>query len=79
MDVTTGVMDSIWFSGVVAFGFLPGVLVSLVQIVWIPFWAAGVINGIGHHHGYRNWSTKDASVNIVPWGILSGGVFPAFA
>jgi stearoyl-CoA desaturase (delta-9 desaturase) len=40
---------------------------------WIPFWAAGVINGIGHYFGYRNFETEDASRNIVPWGILVGG------
>ena len=54
-------------------GILPGVLVLATQIVWIPFWAAGVINGIGHFWGYRNWGTEDASTNIVPWGILIGG------
>src|SRR5260370_9592602 len=43
------------------------------EIAWIPFWAAGVINGIGHFWGYRNWSTEDASTNIVPWGIIIGG------
>jgi stearoyl-CoA desaturase (delta-9 desaturase) len=58
---------------VLLFGIVPGVLVFLTQIVWIPFWAAGVINGIGHYWGYRNWSTEDASTNIVPWGILIGG------
>ena len=57
----------------VVFGVVPGVLIFLTQIVWIPFWAAGVINGVGHYRGYRNWSTKDASTNIVPWGILIGG------
>ena len=55
------------------FGIVPGVLIFLTQIVWIPFLAAGVINGIGHYWGYRNWSTEDASTNIVPWGILIGG------
>jgi stearoyl-CoA desaturase (delta-9 desaturase) len=64
---TMGVAD------VVLFGVVPGVLILLTQIVWIPFWAAGVINGIGHFWGYRNWSTEDASTNIVPWGILIGG------
>ena len=44
-----------------------------IQIVWIPFWAAGVINGIGHWFGYRNWSTEDASTNMLPLGILIGG------
>ncbi|MDE2089991.1 MAG: transposase, partial [Gammaproteobacteria bacterium] len=44
-----------------------------VQMMWIPFWAAGVINGIGHYWGYRGYETMDASTNIVPWGILIGG------
>jgi stearoyl-CoA desaturase (Delta-9 desaturase) len=55
------------------FGPVPGALILLTQIVWIPFWAAGVINGIGHFWGYRSWSTEDVSTNIVPWGILIGG------
>jgi stearoyl-CoA desaturase (delta-9 desaturase) len=58
---------------VLLFGIVPGTLIFLTQIAWIPFWAAGVINGIGHFWGYRNWSTEDASTNIVPWGILIGG------
>ena len=58
---------------VILFGVVPGSLIFLTQIAWIPFWAAGVINGIGHYWGYRNWSTGDASTNIVPWGILIGG------
>jgi len=58
---------------VVLLGIVPGVVVLATQIVWIPFWAAGVINGIGHFWGYRSWSTEDASTNIVPWGILIGG------
>ncbi len=58
---------------VVLLGIVPGVLVLATQIVWIPFWAAGVINGIGHFWGYRNWGTEDASSNIAPWGILIGG------
>ncbi|HEY9182274.1 MAG TPA: fatty acid desaturase [Gammaproteobacteria bacterium] len=44
-----------------------------VQMVWIPFWAAGVINGVGHYWGYRNFETQDTSRNIVPLGILIGG------
>jgi stearoyl-CoA desaturase (delta-9 desaturase) len=60
-------------ANVVLFGIVPGVLIFLTQIVWIPFWAAGVINGIGHCWGYRNWPTGDASTNIVPWGVLIGG------
>jgi len=55
------------------FGVIPGLLILLTQIVWIPFWAAGVINGIGHFFGYRNYDCADASKNIVPWGILIGG------
>ena len=55
------------------FGLVPGLLILLVQIIWIPFWAAGVINGIGHYWGYRNWETEDASTNIFPFGILIGG------
>jgi stearoyl-CoA desaturase (delta-9 desaturase) len=58
---------------VVFLGLVPGVIVLVTQIVWIPFWAAGVINGIGHFWGYRSWGTEDASTNIVPWGILIGG------
>jgi len=58
---------------VALFGAVPGLLILVTQIVWIPFWAAGVINGIGHYFGYRNHDCADASVNIVPWGILIGG------
>jgi len=60
---------------VLAFGVVPGMLIWLVQMAWIPFWAAGVINGIGHYWGYRSWDVPapDASKNIVPWGILIGG------
>jgi stearoyl-CoA desaturase (delta-9 desaturase) len=58
---------------VVLFGLVPGVLIFLVQIAWIPFWAAGVINGVGHHFGYRNWPTEDVSTNMSPWGIWIGG------
>src|SRR5437870_5066683 len=58
---------------VMLFGIVPGALILITQIAWIPFWAAGVINGIGHFWGYRNWSTEDASTNIVPWGIIIGG------
>jgi stearoyl-CoA desaturase (delta-9 desaturase) len=58
---------------VALFGIVPGVLIFLTQIVWIPFLAAGVINGIGHFWGYRNWPTEDASTNMAPWGIVIGG------
>src|SRR6476620_752327 len=56
-----------------AFGVVPGALIWLTQIAWIPFWAAGVINGVGHFFGYRSYDVADASTNIVPWGILIGG------
>jgi stearoyl-CoA desaturase (Delta-9 desaturase) len=50
-----------------------GLLVWGVQMIWIPFFAAGVINGIGHWWGYKNGPTKDHSKNILPWGIWIGG------
>jgi stearoyl-CoA desaturase (delta-9 desaturase) len=52
---------------------LAGITIWAVQMVWIPFWAAGVINGVGHFWGYRNYECADASTNIVPWGIIIGG------
>jgi stearoyl-CoA desaturase (delta-9 desaturase) len=58
---------------VALFGVIPGLLVYGVQMAWIPFLAAGVINGLGHHFGYRSYACKDASRNIVPWGIVIGG------
>ena len=58
---------------ILCFGVWPGALIWGVQMIWIPFWAAGVINGIGHFWGYRNFECADASTNIVPWGILIGG------
>ena len=50
-----------------------GLAVWAVQMLWIPVTAAGVVNGIGHYWGYRNFESPDASTNIVPWGILIGG------
>jgi stearoyl-CoA desaturase (delta-9 desaturase) len=50
-----------------------GLTVWAVQMLWIPVTAAGVINGVGHYYGYRNFQVEDASTNIVPWGILIGG------
>jgi stearoyl-CoA desaturase (delta-9 desaturase) len=55
------------------FGVGFGTTVWAVQMLWIPMFAAGVINGIGHFSGYRNYDCADASRNIVPWGILIGG------
>ena len=54
------------------FGWI-GILIWIIQMIWIPFWAAGVINGVGHWIGYRNGETKDRSRNIFPIGILIGG------
>jgi stearoyl-CoA desaturase (delta-9 desaturase) len=67
-----GVFVLLGLNGLI-FGIVPGILVWLVQIAWIPFWAAGVINGVGHFFGYRSYDVADASTNIVPWGILIGG------
>lgn len=50
-----------------------GLVVWGIQMLWIPFWAAGVVNGIGHWFGYRNGTTKDNSRNISPLGIIIGG------
>mgnify|MGYP001216053493 FL=1 len=54
------------------FGFI-GVTIWAIQMMWIPFFAAGIINGVGHYWGYRNFPADDASRNIVPWGIIIGG------
>ena len=54
------------------FGWI-GAVIWGIQMIWIPLWAAGVINGIGHYWGYRNTDTKDDSKNISPWGIIIGG------
>jgi stearoyl-CoA desaturase (delta-9 desaturase) len=50
-----------------------GLVVWGIQMIWIPLWAAGVINGLAHWWGYRNTDTKDTSRNLVPWGIWIGG------
>jgi len=60
------IIDVFLFGGI-------GATVWAVQMLWIPITAAGVINGIGHFWGYRNYDCEDASTNIVPWGILIGG------
>ncbi|MBY0545410.1 MAG: fatty acid desaturase [Gammaproteobacteria bacterium] len=56
----------------VLFG-IPGLTVWALQMIWIPLFAAGVINGIGHYWGYRNFECPDASRNVVPWSILTVG------
>ena len=50
-----------------------GLTVWAVQMLWIPITAAGIINGIGHYWGYRNFEAADASTNVFPWGIIIGG------
>jgi len=50
-----------------------GFLVWGVQMIWIPFWAAGVINGLAHWWGYRNYDVADTSRNLTPWGVVIGG------
>ncbi len=60
------ILDLFLFGGI-------GVTVWAVQMVWIPWWATGVINGLGHYWGYRNFEIPDASTNVSPWGILIGG------
>lgn len=52
---------------------IPGLTIWAVQMMWIPFFAAGIINGIGHYFGYRNFECANAARNIFPWGILIGG------
>ena len=54
------------------FGFM-GVAVWAIQMAWIPFWAAGVVNGLGHWWGYRNFETTDTATNLTPWGLWIGG------
>lgn len=50
-----------------------GVAAWALQMAWIPFWAAGVINGLGHWWGYRNFETTDTATNLTPWGVWIGG------
>lgn len=50
-----------------------GAVIWGIQMIWIPFWAAGVVNGLAHWWGYRNGETRDLSRNISPWGIVIGG------
>jgi stearoyl-CoA desaturase (delta-9 desaturase) len=58
---------------ILIFGVGPGLLAYGVQIIWVSLWAAGVINGIGHAWGYRNWQTQEGSRNIVPVALLVSG------
>jgi len=51
----------------------PGIIIIAIQMSAMPVLAAGVINGLGHHTGYRNFECPDAATNIVPWGLIVGG------
>ena len=51
----------------------PGLTLWACQMMWIPFLAAGVVNGLGHYAGYRNYDCKEAATNILPFGLLIGG------
>lgn len=59
-------------ANLVFFG-IPGIIIFAVQMASMPLFAAGVINGVGHHSGYRNFECEDAATNIVPWALLIGG------
>ena len=61
-----GVIDLLLFGTI-------GITIWAIQMMWIPVWAAGVVNGLGHAVGYRNFECRDAATNLVPWGILIGG------
>ncbi|MET0231425.1 MAG: fatty acid desaturase [Rhodanobacteraceae bacterium] len=50
-----------------------GMAIWAIQMIWIPFWAAGVVNGVGHWWGYRNYETADRSTNLMPIGFWIGG------
>ena len=63
---------SLFFINFALFGVI-GISVWAVQMMWIPVTAAGIINGIGHYWGYRNYDCADAATNIIPFGILIGG------
>ncbi|HYG07513.1 MAG TPA: fatty acid desaturase [Stenotrophomonas sp.] len=62
----------LFFVNAVLFG-LPGVALWAIQMAWIPFWAAGVVNGLGHWWGYRNFESADTSTNLTPWAFWIGG------
>lgn len=52
---------------------VPGISIFGIQMLWIPFWAAGIVNGVGHYWGYRNFECPDTSTNVFPWGFWIGG------
>ncbi len=57
---------------VLLFG-IPGIAIWGLQMAWIPFFAAGIVNGVAHAKGYRNFESPDASTNLIPWGLFIGG------
>lgn len=61
-----------FIADLVLFG-LPGITIWAIQMMWIPLHAAGVVNGVGHHWGYRNFECADTSTNLIPWGFWIGG------
>lgn len=67
-----GILSMLLFNAV-CFGLIPGLLMWLVQMVWMPFFAVGMVNGVGHYWGYRNFECEDASRNIFPLGLIAGG------
>lgn len=67
-----GIMIMLWIN-LTLFGPIVGFVIWGIQMLWIPFWAAGVINGVAHWIGYRNGNTNDTSRNISPLGIIVGG------
>ena len=60
------------FIDLLLFG-VPGITIFGIQMIWIPLWAAGVVNGVGHYWGYRNFECPDTSTNVFPWGFWIGG------
>ncbi len=63
---------SMFIIDVLLFG-VPGLAIWALQMAWIPFWAAGIVNGVGHFWGYRNFECPDEARNISPWGLFIGG------
>lgn len=59
-------------TNLILFG-VPGLIIWAAQMGWIPLLAAGIVNGIGHYWGYRNFECPDAATNVSPWGFLAGG------
>ncbi len=64
--IALGVINTVLFG-------LPGIALWAIQMAWIPFWAAGVVNGLGHWWGYRNFESADTSTNLTPWALWIGG------